>query len=42
MQSSIFQITKKGYVTISLLKVYLKFNEKVVIITLKTHGKPSV
>ena len=37
MRSSIFQIWK-----ISALKVYLKLNQKVVLITLSTHDKPSL
>jgi hypothetical protein len=43
MNSSIFQITNKNIVKISALKVYLKFNWKIVLITwtLSKHGKPS-
>ena len=39
--SMIFQITNENIVRISALKVYLKFNKKLVLITLSTHGKSS-
>ena len=42
MKSYIFQITNSKIWRISALKVYLKLNHKVVLITLSTHGKPSL
>ena len=41
MKSSIFQITNSKIWTISALKVFLKLNQTVVLITFSTHDKPS-
>ena len=42
MKSSIFQISNSKIWRISALKVYLKLNQKEVLINLSTHGKPSL
>ena len=42
MKSSIFKITNSKIWRISPLKVYLKLNQKVVLITLSTHDKTSL
>ena len=42
MKSSIFQISNSKIWRISALKVYLKFYQQLVLITLSTHGKNSL